>query len=111
MGGVYDAAVTARNDRRSGSLASPSADRPEPARASVLPAPESSGEQSTGVDPLSDVLRGVRLTAAVFFRVEARSPWVIGLPDGATIARSVTPRAQHVISYHVVTDGRCWGGV
>jgi AraC-like DNA-binding protein len=87
----------------------PSAARSEHARASALPAPESGRE--TGVDPLSDVLRGVRLTAAVFFRVEARSPWVIGLPDGATIARSVTPRAQHVISYHVVTDGRCWGGV
>ena len=87
----------------------PSAARGEHARASALPAPESGRE--TGVDPLSDVLRGVRLTAAVFFRVEARSPWVIGLPDGATIARSVTPRAQHVISYHVVTDGRCWGGV
>jgi AraC-like DNA-binding protein len=57
------------------------------------------------------VLRGVRLTAAVFFRVEASSPWVIGVPDGATIARSLAPRAQHVISYHVVTNGRCWGGV
>jgi AraC-like DNA-binding protein len=111
VGGVYDAGVTARNDRRSGSLASSSADRPEPARASALPAPESGAEGSTGVDALSDVLRAVRLSAAVFFRVEARSPWVIGVPDGATIARSVVPRAQHVISYHVVTDGRCWGGV
>jgi AraC-like DNA-binding protein len=53
----------------------------------------------------------VRLTAAVFFRVEARSPWVIELPDGATVARSVVPRPQHVISYHVVTEGRCWGGL
>ncbi|HSE03872.1 MAG TPA: AraC family transcriptional regulator, partial [Methylomirabilota bacterium] len=61
-------------------------------------------------DPLSDVLRGVRLTAAVFFRVEAGPPWVIELPDGATLARSVLPRAQHVISYHMVLDGACWGG-
>jgi AraC-like DNA-binding protein len=53
----------------------------------------------------------VRLTAAVFFRVEATSPWVIELPEGATLARSVTPRAQHIISYHVVTDGTCWGGL
>src|SRR4026207_2356746 len=111
VGGVYDAGVTARNDRRSGSLASSSADRPEPARASALPAPESGAEGSTGVDALSDVLRAVRLSAACSFRVDAGSPWVIGVPDGATIARSVVPRAQHVISYHVVTDGRCWGGV
>ena len=57
------------------------------------------------------MLRGVRLTAAVFFRVEASSPYVIELPDGATLARGVSPRAQHVISYHVVTEGTCWGGV
>jgi AraC-like DNA-binding protein len=53
----------------------------------------------------------VRLTAAVFFRVEAGAPWVIALPDGATLARSVFPRAQHIISYHVVLDGTGWGGV
>ena len=53
----------------------------------------------------------MRLTAAVFFRVEATSPYVIELPDGATLARSVSPRAQHVISYHVVTGGTCWGSL
>src|SRR4026207_961262 len=106
VGGVYDAGVTARNDRRSGSLASSSADRPEPARASALPAPESGAEGSPGAAALAAVLRAVRLSAAVFFRVEARSPWVIGVPDGATIARSVVPRAQHLISYHLAPDGR-----
>lgn len=103
MTGVYDRAVSGGNDRRSGLLAAPSAVGPAHAPASELLAPES--------DPLSDVLRGVRLTAAVFFRVEASSPYVIELPDGATLARSVSPRAQHVISYHVVTDGTCWGGL
>lgn len=53
----------------------------------------------------------MRLTAAVFFRVEAGPPWVIELPDGATLAGSVSPRAQHIISYHVVLDGTCWGGL
>jgi AraC-like DNA-binding protein len=55
------------------------------------------------------VLRAVRLTGALFFRVEARTPWGLELPDGATLAPSVLPRAQHVISYHVVTEGACWG--
>jgi AraC-like DNA-binding protein len=64
-----------------------------------------------GPDPLSDVLRGVRLTAAVFFRVKAASPWVIEVPDGGRLARSLVPQAQHVISYHVVTEGACWGGL
>ena len=53
----------------------------------------------------------MRLTGALFFRVEARTPWGLALPDGATLAPSVLPRAQHVISYHVVTEGSCWGTV
>ena len=53
----------------------------------------------------------MRLTGALFFRVEARTPWGLELPDGATLALSVLPRAQHVISYHVVTEGTCWGTV
>ena len=81
------------------------------APASPLLAPQSREGRPPGIDLLSDVLRGVRLTAAVFFHVEAASPWVIEIPDGATLARRVVPRAQHVISYHVVTGGTCWGGV
>ena len=61
------------------------------------------------LDVLSDVLRTVRLTGAVFFRVDASPPWVIALPDGPTLARVILPRAQHVISYHVVARGACWG--
>jgi AraC-like DNA-binding protein len=57
------------------------------------------------------VLRSVRLTGALFFRVEAGTPWGLEVPDGATLAPSVLPRAQHVISYHVVTEGACWGSV
>ena len=62
-------------------------------------------------DALSDVLRTVRLSGAVFFVVDASSPWGIEVPDGATLAPAVLPRAQHVISYHVVTAGSCWGEV
>jgi AraC-like DNA-binding protein len=60
---------------------------------------------------LSDVLRAVRLTGALFFLVDASSPWVVQVPDGATLAPGILPRAQHVISYHVVTRGSCWGGL
>lgn len=61
------------------------------------------------LDVLSDVLRVVRLTGALFFRVEASSPWVIEVPDGAGLAPAALPGAQHLISYHVVTRGACWG--
>jgi len=60
---------------------------------------------------LSDVLRTVRLTGALFFLVDASAPWTIALPDGRALAPAVLPRAQHVISYHVVTGGSCWGAV
>jgi AraC-like DNA-binding protein len=53
----------------------------------------------------------VRLTGAVFFRVEATSPWVIEMPDTAALAPVSLPRAQHVISYHVVTRGACSGAL
>jgi AraC-like DNA-binding protein len=66
---------------------------------------------STSADALSDVLRTVRLTGALFFLVDATSPWSIELPDGRALAPAILPRAQHVISYHVVTQGSCWGAV
>lgn len=111
MRGVYDGAVSRGNDRASGFLAAPSPAAPVPALASALLAPPSGEERASGADPLSDVLRGVRLTAAVFFRVEASAPWVIEIPDGATLARAVSRPAQHVISYHAVIGGGGAGGL
>jgi AraC-like DNA-binding protein len=62
-------------------------------------------------DTLSDVLRTVRLTGALFFVMDVSSPWEAEVPDGAALASSTLPGAQHVISYHVVTAGACWGGL
>jgi AraC-like DNA-binding protein len=61
------------------------------------------------MDALSDVLRAVRLTGAVFFDVNACEPWVAEAPPGASIIGSIFPGAEHLISYHVVTSGVCWG--
>jgi AraC-like DNA-binding protein len=60
------------------------------------------------VDVLSDVLRAVRLTGAIFFDVEASEPWVAETPAGAEIAGGVMPEAEHVIMFHVITAGGCW---
>jgi AraC-like DNA-binding protein len=102
--------VDAHHDAPSGSPAGSSGAATLPARASAALAPESSDE-APGIDPLSDVLRAVRLTGAVFFRVDATSPWVIEMPDSSALAAVTLPRAQHVISYHVVTEGSCWGAL
>ena len=60
------------------------------------------------MDVLSDVLRAVRLTGAIFFDVEASAPWVAATPAGTTIAGAVMPEAEHVIMFHAVTSGECW---
>lgn len=60
------------------------------------------------MDVLSDVLLGVRLTGAVFYDVEARHPFVAQSPSSAAIGARVMAGAQHVIGFHVVTDGTCW---
>jgi AraC-like DNA-binding protein len=62
-------------------------------------------------DTLSDVLRALRLTGAVYFRVRGRAPWVAVAPPSRDVAVRIMPEAQHVIEYHAVTEGECWGGV
>ena len=59
-------------------------------------------------DTLSDVLEVVRLTGALFFLVDARTPWVAEAPASTHLAPVILPRAQHVVSYHVVSQGVCW---
>jgi AraC-like DNA-binding protein len=63
------------------------------------------------MDALSDVLQAVRLTGAVFFDIRAAEPWVAETPPGAQIVGRIFPGADHLIPYHVVTRGVCWGSV
>jgi AraC-like DNA-binding protein len=60
-------------------------------------------------DVLSDVLRSVRLTGAVYFDFDLSSPWVAEAPPAAAIAARVMPGAQRVIEYHLIASGACWG--
>jgi len=60
-------------------------------------------------DVLSDVLRAVRLTGAVYFDFELSSPWVAEAPPSRSIAAVVMPGAQRVIEYHLIARGTCWG--
>lgn len=62
-------------------------------------------------DALSEVLRAVRLQGAVFYDVHATAPWVVAAPPARVVATQVMPGSEHVIEYHVVTSGRCWGNV
>jgi AraC-like DNA-binding protein len=66
---------------------------------------------ATQPDPLSDVLRTVRLTGALFFLWHVSWPYMTPVPSGRTFAPIVLPGAQQIISYHIVTEGSCWGAL
>lgn len=59
-------------------------------------------------DFLSDLLRSVRLSGALFFEVDATAPWVAAAPPKESIAPTVVSDARHIIEYHVIVGGRCW---
>ena len=60
------------------------------------------------MDALSDVLRAVRLSGAVFFDIRASEPWVAETPLGRSVVNAMFPGSEHMISYHVMLEGSCW---
>lgn len=63
------------------------------------------------MDPLSDVLRAVRLNGAFFYLVEASAPWSTASVPARELTPRVLPDAEHLISYHILLSGVCWGGL
>jgi AraC-like DNA-binding protein len=63
------------------------------------------------MDPLSDVLRAVRLSGAHFFQAVATGDWAVEAPPARDLSSRVLPGSEHLIPYHVILAGRCWGGV
>ncbi len=64
-----------------------------------------------GADALSDVLKTVRLTGAVFFDVTAHATWVAEQPAREMILPRILPGAEHLIAYHVVVEGRVYANI
>jgi AraC-like DNA-binding protein len=62
-------------------------------------------------DALSDVLKTVRLTGATFFDVVGKAPWVAEQPSREMVLPLVLPGAEHLIAYHVVTEGQCFASI
>ncbi|MFJ1259591.1 AraC family transcriptional regulator [Cupriavidus sp. CuC1] len=60
------------------------------------------------MDAVSDVLRVVRLSGAVYLNGEFTAPWcVLGEADAA-LCDAFLPRSERVVSFHLVTEGSCW---
>jgi len=62
-------------------------------------------------DVLSDVLRAVRLTGAVYFNFDLTTPWVAATPPASELVGTVMPGAERVIMYHLVARGTCWSAL
>lgn len=60
------------------------------------------------MDALSEVLGCVRLTGAVFLEMELRAQWSYLTVPARKIAEVLMPDADHVIPYHLVTEGTCY---
>jgi AraC-like DNA-binding protein len=63
------------------------------------------------VDLLSDVLRAVRLDGAFFYKVEATDPWWVESAPPEQRDPRILPSSEHLIPYHVLVEGECWGGL
>jgi AraC-like DNA-binding protein len=58
------------------------------------------------MDVLSEVLRVVKLESAMFYNGEFSAPWSLRSPPSRTYAPYLEPGAEHVIIYHLLTEGR-----
>lgn len=63
------------------------------------------------MDALSDLLHVVRLDGAYFYPVEAAEPWSVESVGARELAPRILPGAEHLISYHILTKGRCYAGL
>lgn len=59
------------------------------------------------MDPLSQILKALRLEAGVFFDAEFTTPWCVDTTPGSDGARQILPSAEHVAIYHLLVEGGC----
>lgn len=57
------------------------------------------------MDALSEALRGVRITGALFFDAEFGAPWGFATPPSASFAPLLAPGTEHLVLFHLLTEG------
>ncbi|HEY1465275.1 MAG TPA: AraC family transcriptional regulator [Terriglobales bacterium] len=58
------------------------------------------------MDVLSEVLKVVKLEGALFYNGEFSAPWSVRAAPSRGVAQHFVPGAEHVIIYHLLTEGR-----
>ncbi len=56
-------------------------------------------------DPLSEALRSVQLSGAIFLDAELSAPWGFAAPPASTGAHLIAPSAEHLVLFHLLIDG------
>jgi len=63
------------------------------------------------MDALSDVLRLLRLSGAVYLNVDFTAPWCVVGHVSPSLCATFLPRAERVVSYHLIVEGCCWAAL
>ncbi len=64
--------------------------------------------EEVNMDILSDALRVVRLTGAIFFNAELSSPWAFYSPPGEELRRHLHSSSECLTLFHILEQGHCW---
>ncbi len=59
------------------------------------------------MDALSEVLRVVRLSSAIFFNARFTAPWCFSSPAAASVMDILHPGAERLVVFHLLTEGEC----
>lgn len=57
------------------------------------------------MDPVSEILAGVKLNGALFFNAELSAPWGVYSGAGEELSAILAPGARHLVIYHLVVNG------
>lgn len=60
------------------------------------------------MDALSETLRVVRLTGAIFINARFTAPWCYQSPEADAAAPVLEPSAERVVIFHLITEGECF---
>ena len=60
------------------------------------------------MDALSETLRVVRLTGAIFINGRFTAPWCYQSPRADSAAPLLEPLVEQVVIFHMITEGECW---
>jgi len=58
------------------------------------------------MDALSEALKAVSMTGAIFYRAECSAPWGFSVPALRGVAHMLAPGTERLVPYHLVTEGQ-----